>query len=85
MDVAANREAQLFEDADIPVDGLAADVEAGCKLLYAQVLSLLEGLQQAEEPNDLASASQCFVPVTFAVTRCSSRRKTGSKCSGDSL
>lgn len=73
VDVTANREAQLFERPDIPVYGLAADMEPARKLLHVRALPLLQGLQQAQRPNNLAIASHRSVLVISVVAECVQR------------
>jgi hypothetical protein len=64
VDIANEREPELFKRAEIPIDRLAADVEADRELLHVQALPILQSLEQPKEPNDLPAASHRSVLAT---------------------
>ena len=64
MEIAHDRKSEFFEGAEVPIDRLAADMEAGRELRHVQALPILQSLEQPKEPNDLPAASHRSVLAT---------------------
>jgi len=64
VEIAHDRNSEFLQGTKVPVDRLAADMEAGRELRHVQALPILQSLEQPKESNDLPAASHRSVLET---------------------